>query len=491
MLDKKGRIVFWFIAAIGIIEFSGCRKDKAYPAEIRGYPYEIGKIFITKCATSGCHDDKSYAAAGNLNLSSWKDLFAGTAAGLPVVPYSSKFSYLMYFINTYSDLGPVQQPLMPLNGTPLSRSEVLAIKKWIDEGAPDAYGNVYGSQVSDKLFVVNQGCDVVTVVDASNLKPIRFIPVGTLEGITESPHAVRVSPDGKYFYVIFINNNIMQKFRTDNYQWIANIPLSPLAAGSGSTDMKDWNSFIISSDGKRAYVAAWTALGAVSAVDLEKHKLLHFLPGLVEPHGICLNKTEDSIIVSAQKGNYISIIDTAFQYKYDISVQPGFPPSDNNQINIHEALLSPVNPDEVWMTCQNSDDIRIFNLVTHTLQIIPAGDNPQTLCWSKTNGKCFVSAPYDVTTFPGKEGVITVIDATTKQTQQFSMIPQCHGIYFSDKYQKLYVLSRNIGGTIPPHHTNICNGKNGFITERTFSNLSVAGKRTELSIDPYFLDGFP
>ncbi|MCX8080994.1 MAG: hypothetical protein N3F09_07150 [Bacteroidia bacterium] len=484
-MHRKASIVIVLILAL-----VSCKKDKGKPEDWNGYPFDVGRILITRCATSGCHDSKSYQAAGNLDLSSWDKLFSGTSAGMPVIPYSPEFSYLMYFINSYPDLGLMQEPRMPLNDPPLSREEVNIIRHWIEQGAPDAHGRIYGSNVKNKVYVVNQGCDVVTILNADDGKPIRYIKVGREEGVVESPHYVMVSPDEKYWYVLFLNANVVQKFRVSDNAHVADIPLSPKAAGWNNTDMKDWNTFCISSDGKKGYAVAWTSLGAVSAVDLEKHKLLHYYPALPEPHGICLNKTEDTLIITAEKGNFISLLDTSFQFKYDISLQPGFPPSINNQINIHEASLNPLNKDEVWLTCQQSDDIRIFNLKTHTLQIIPVSDYPQTFSWSNITGKCYVSSPYDNTTFPGQQGCLSIVDGQTKQVQKVHHVPQGHGIFVSDKSKKIFSASRNIGGAAyPPHHTTNCTGKNGYLTWFDLLTLQPSGKKVELSVDPYFIHG--
>src|SRR4028118_2164143 len=95
-----------------------------------------------KCAVSGCHNTTSAGGAANLDLSSYSTLFKGSVNGSPVIPYRSDFSSLLYFINTYDELGPKNVPTMPLNASPLSREEVKTIKDWIDEGAPDINGTV-------------------------------------------------------------------------------------------------------------------------------------------------------------------------------------------------------------------------------------------------------------------------------------------------------------------------------------------------------------
>ncbi|MEO6302576.1 MAG: hypothetical protein ABIP51_05350, partial [Bacteroidia bacterium] len=103
--------------------FFSCKKDVGY-VNHGDYPKDISRIVSQNCAVSGCHNAKSYEAASDLNLETWQDMFAGSSNGSPVIPYSSKFSSLCYFINTYPELGLQNSPVMPLNKTPLSFDDV-------------------------------------------------------------------------------------------------------------------------------------------------------------------------------------------------------------------------------------------------------------------------------------------------------------------------------------------------------------------------------
>ncbi|MBK7816895.1 MAG: hypothetical protein IPJ60_04595 [Sphingobacteriaceae bacterium] len=130
----------YILLFISILCFS-CRKDKAL-ANYGNYPNQVGKIISLKCATSGCHNDKSYKAASSLNLTTWADLFKGTNSGSAVIPFRSDFSSLCYFINTYPELGLTNSPTMPLNKPVLTKEEVTTIRDWIDAGAPDINGEI-------------------------------------------------------------------------------------------------------------------------------------------------------------------------------------------------------------------------------------------------------------------------------------------------------------------------------------------------------------
>jgi YVTN family beta-propeller protein len=470
---------------------AACTKDVG-KVNFGNYPDDIGGIIGTKCAISGCHNTQSNEAASSFNMQTWQSIFAGSTNGSPIIPYNSKFSSLCYFINTYSDLGTQNAPIMPLNGQPLSHDEVKRIQNWIDNGAPDVNGTVWASSPSlKKLYAVNQGCDVVTVFDSDTKLPVRTIKVGTKAG-SNTPHQVRVSPDGQYWYVIFINNNVMQKFRCSDDSYIGAIPLTPAAAGTGVADAQDWNTLVISKDSKRAYCVSWTQNGKISSVDLENMKLIHHYGGWSFPHGICLNATEDKMYVAAQTGNYVTEIDTGFQAYHNYSLQNGQPWTAAESIDPHDLILAPDN-ENLIVTCQNSNDVRVFNIATHSvIAIIPTGIFPQDIVYAKSTNQYFVSCTEDSTTFPGFHGVISCIQASGYTVKPIKCGFQPHGIAV-DEYKKLvYVLSRNISVSGPlPHHTSLCTGKNGFVNFIDLNTLAVLPNQYELSVDPYFIFARP
>ena len=103
-----------FILFLFALFFNACKRELGDP-DTKGYPAEVGQILLTKCATAGCHNDASNAAAGGLNLSSWEKLFQGGNGSACVIPYRSDFSTLCYYVNSFSDLGVSLIPRMPLN----------------------------------------------------------------------------------------------------------------------------------------------------------------------------------------------------------------------------------------------------------------------------------------------------------------------------------------------------------------------------------------
>ncbi|MGZ4090119.1 MAG: YncE family protein, partial [Bacteroidia bacterium] len=270
-------------------------------------------------------------------------------------------------------------------------------------------------------------------------------------------------------------------------KYIGSIPLSPVAAGTTTntaSDANNWNTFIISNDSKRAYCVSWQPAGKVCAVDLENMKLLHFLGGYSNPHGVVLNSSQDKLYVGAQSGNYISEIDTAFSGSNDIQI-------GSVELDVHDMILSPNNND-LFITCQKTNEVRVFNIPTQSVTaVIATGQYPQEIVYSPSTQQYFVSCTYD-STYSGSIGVITRINASGYSTSIIKCGFQPHGIAIDENRKLIYVLSRNVQSNGPaPHHTSQCNGRNGFVNFIDLYNFKVLDKKYELSVDPYFIAARP
>ncbi len=472
-MRKPLYIIFTFAI---IFFFSFCIKDKGL-TNYGDYPNEIGKIINFKCATSGCHNDLSYPAADGLNLSTWDNLFKGSNSGSPVIPFNSKFSSLCNYINTYPELGIIDKPTMPLNPPFLSKEEVTTIKNWIDAGAPDVNGFIKWSDNPNrkKIYVANQGCDVVTVFDSETMLPMRYISVGNNSGI-EVPHMIRVSPDGQFWYVVFVNNNIMQKFRCSDDVLVG-------TANLGANF--DWNTFIISDDGKKAFCVAWTTNGHIAAVDLNQMKLIRNFGGYSFPHGVALNGTNDTIYVTGQSGNFLYKLDTAFNTSVQVSLD-GNVPSLTPSLDPHEIIISP-DKKTLYITCQKVNQLYIMDITTWTLiNIISTGSFPQEMVISPTDKKLYISCTYDSISFPGSYGSVYVMNTLNYLVSKINVGFMPHGIGLDESKNLLYVASRNILANGPaPHHTGVCSGRNGYINYVNTQTLLIEKRRTEISIDPF------
>ena len=455
-----------------------CKKDPSIPV-FGDYPNEVGKIIANKCATPGCHNNSSYQAAANLNLSSFKTLFQGSSNGSPVIPFRSDFSSLCYFINTYSDLGPINNPSMPVNGAVLSKEEVNTIKTWVNQGAPDINGNIMWADNPNrkKYYVLNQGCDVVTVFDANTQLPMRYITVGNKTNTPELPHMIKISPDGQYWYVVFVANTILQKYKTSDDSFVGEINLG---------NDQNWNTITISNDSKKAYCVSWQASSRLAIIDIEHMVLLHNVGGgnFSDAHGVALNSSNDTIYITRQTGNYIYKIDTALNNGFQEVSLDGNLPNQTSSLDPHEITFSP-DGTKYFVSCQKSNEVRVMNTNNDALlHTISTGQYPLEFAKSIIRNKLYVTCEND----PGTSntlGSVTVIDMTTYQSSNYHVGYQPHGIAIDETNGYLIVANRNILSNGPaPHHTGVC-GRNGFVNYFDINTMQLLSKKTEVASDPY------
>ncbi len=477
---KKIFFTYLFVCLCVVFIIYSCTSDKGIP-DYNNYPDDIGKLFFTKCSTPGCHTDASKDAAGGLSMESYDKLFAGGRGSAAVIPFRHDYSTLFSYTNTFSDFGISNVPTMPFNKDNLTRNELLLIKNWINAGAPNCDGFVKFSDNPNrkKFYVANQGCDVVTVFDQETLLPMRYINVGNTSG-TESPHMIKTSPDGQYWYVISLAGNSLQKYRASDDSFV----------GEAFVGVKNWNTLTISNNGQKAYTIDWSANGDIAEVDLTTFVVTHN-NGFNFPHGSCLNPAGDMLYVTQQNNSNklykIPVNDfSAFTEVNLFSTAPaGF-------LNAHEVLFSP-DGSKYFVTCQGTSEVRIFQQGTdELLATIPVGSSPSEMSVSSIKKYLFVTCTEDVISFPGKRGAVWVINTVTNSLiNTIYTGHQPHGIAVDDSKNLVYVANRNASTDGPsPHHSGVCGGRNGYMTFIDMSTLTLvktgtSDKKVEVSVDPY------
>lgn len=476
---SNNKIGLFILVGLSFILIPSCKKDKPDPAPVAidtKYPAHIEAIIKTKCAVSGCHNNISKDAAAGLSLETWDRLFEGGRGGAAVIPYSSDFSTLFYYINTDSTLGLTLEPTMPVNSPPLSQAEVLTIKNWIDQGAPDKDGFVKFSDNPSrkKFYVANQGCDVVTVFDANSMLAMRVVDVG-LTSLTESPHMIKVSNDNQFWYTCFLGGTTFQKYSSNNNTFIGEAQI-----GAGS-----WNTFALSPDGLTAYIIDFSG-GKIAIVNLSNFNV-SFVPGLTFPHGVALNNSGDTLYVSEQLGSaLIKFPVNDLSNNETVSMIQNFPVSGSLQI--HEIAFTP-DGSKYFITCQNTNEVRaVISSNDSVVASISVPEFPQEMAFTENFPYLFVSCMEASNPDPQKRSYIAVINYQTNTfIKNIYAGYQSHGIAVDEINNRVYVTNRNVNSNGPaPHHSSVCGGRNGNITAIDLNTLElVPGFKTEVSVDPY------
>lgn len=477
-----------------MVLLSACTYDKfetTTPVST-GYPANVERIITGKCATAGCHNTQSQNAAAGLDLSSWDRMFEGTNNGAVTVPFRSDFSTLCYFTNVDSSLGLVVQPTMPIDGPPLSPAEYATLRNWIDAGAPDKDGRVKFADdpARHKFYVVNQGCDVVYVFDADARVAMRVIDVGIVPGASpaEAPHNVKVTPDGKYWLVVFLNANVLQVYSTATDQLVKNISIGGGIAGG-------WNTMVVTKDSKKVYIPDYNN-GRVAFVDLDAGTSVtsNTFPLIGSPipalHGIALNANEDTLYITAELTSRLLKIPVNNLSGYeDVNLNPlGNPFFVPHTMNPHEVIFSP-DYTKYFVTCQDSNvrQVRVYQTATDQLiAAINVGRLPLEVAMSTADNLLFVTNTED-NFFPDVRGSISIIDMNTlAEIKRVKVGWQPHGIAVDSKKRVVWIANRNYVGGPAPHHASACSGKNGYLSAIDLNTLErIPDFKPEVSVDPY------
>lgn len=449
------------------------------------YPDDVRAIIDNKCATAGCHNERSYQNAANFRLDRWEHLWKGSGSGSVIIPYDAGNSSLLYFVNADPTQGPALEPRMPLNSSALSASEYATLKNWIASGAPDKVGNIpFASNPNgrQKIYISQQGCDLIAVIDAETNLIMRYIKIGKEPGI-EVAHCLRFSPDGRYCYVAFTKGEYLQKIDVNTDAVISDVYL-----GAGS-----WNLFQVSEDGKRLLITDYSPFNAkVKLIDLDAMKVLATYEDFVNPHGIASNSAFDTFLITSQYGNTVCRLTQKGSVKL-FSIDGNEPNYLNQTLDPHEIIMSP-DRSKYFLTCQASNEVRVMDAKTNKLiKVIPVGIFPQEFAISHSKPYLFVGCQEEISgEFPDFKGVVYVIDYNSLELVKRIPGPfyQVHGLTVDDKNGRLYIASRNVASSGPaPHHTSECGGRNGYYSVYDINKLQpFTNRRFESSVDPYSAD---
>jgi DNA-binding beta-propeller fold protein YncE len=476
------------------------RRPVVTPAGPDGnYPVSVASIFVNKCAISGCHNAASYQNADNLLLDTWDNLFKGSNNGAEVVAYSTKYSPLLYYVNTDPSLGVVASDPGHLT-TPISLAEYDTLVNWISRGAPDKNGNIpFASNAStrQKIYLTNQGCNLLAVIDAQSRVVMRYIPIG--DAADQAPHDVEISDDGVYAYVPFYNGSYVQKIDTRTDTVVGTTNLGSVASGGTGGG---WSIVILSPADTAIMVSGFVASGYVVTVNTANMQInaglsVNVSTGgtqqFVYPHGLESNTAFDTFYATLQYGNVVNKFwfNPSFGYKY-VTLDGGPAVTTNNATtpDPHQIQMSP-DHSKYFVTCENTNEVRVMDVHTDTLiKVIPVGTFPQEMDISPSKNYLFVACMEDAANpQPGCHGSVYVIDINTLQTVKilYGDFYQPHDITVDEQDGLVFIPSRNANPNGPaPHHATACNGRAGWYSVYDLNTLAPAdNKRYDVTVDPY------
>lgn len=201
--------------ALAVFLLAGCELantldevDLATVTDIQ-YSTHVQPLLNKRCES--CHG-ATLAEAG-LRLDSWDHLVSGSDFGQVILPFNSTASLIT---RMHTELVGGQHSVQA-GGDSLSQVEIEFLARWIDEGARNNQGQIPYADASELIYVCNQDDATVSVIDTENNIVINTIDLTTY-GFSETsrPHHAAVEPDGSFWYVTLIGDNIVAKFDAEN-----------------------------------------------------------------------------------------------------------------------------------------------------------------------------------------------------------------------------------------------------------------------------------
>lgn len=471
---------------------ASCRHEPSViPAEevADNFPPEIGRIIKANCATAGCHNAASYeVSGGGLLMDSWQHLFDGGAHGAAIVPFSPENSSLLFFTNSYPDLGPVPQDSsmkMPLYRSPISREDYIMLRDWVANGAADKNGNIpFASNAANrqKIYVAHQGCDYVTVIDAEKRVVMRTIPIGNVPTI-ESAYALQVASDGFVYVTLWASQHIIKiDSRTDSV-------VDEIDFGSPNSTMLH-----TLPNGTDALVTNWFS-NALVRLNISTGQITGTYGSgqFSSPHGIAHSRNSDTFFVTELAGNIVYKIAAASSTINKVSIDGNTPTTSGSVPGAYHIVMAP-DYSKYFVTCENSNEVRVIDAKTDAIRaVIPVGKTPRQMAISNTSPYLFVACQEQQNNSSIYKGVVYIIDYNTHSVVRVigDRYYMPHGLTVDDKNGMLYVFSRNIdpNGPVPHHNSSVCDGRSGYYSVYNFKALQpVNNRRYEVTVDPYSAD---
>jgi YVTN family beta-propeller protein len=432
--------------------------DEGTPA-----PSQVQRIFNQNCTTTGCHS--SVAPAAELSLVSWERLIAGSRYGEVIVAFRPDESHMIDHLTGRAT------PQMPLSRDPLPQADIDTIRRWVEDGAPSAEGDIPFAETKRKIYVTNQNSDLISVIDADALVVMRILDVGVLPG-ADVPHNVYVDPQNRYFYVSLITSGRVSKFDAETDEHIATIQV-----GQSPANM------VTSPDGATLYVTNWHMANAtfhvLDAASMTERYFLTFPPSLgALPHGLCITN-DGSIVYTTQEGTgYVFRIQLG-ETADDAVMTPislGEPAAELRPLQV----LLDQNEERLFVTCNGTGEVRVIDLATDEMvKTIHIGGRPWLLDLTDDGRRIYVgnwgSNAVDVID-PASMSLVTSL---TNGSVGRTVFARPHGVAITDQFA--FISNENTNGGIPQHHGG--EGNNGTVAIVSLANQEVR-KTLDVEADP-------
>jgi YVTN family beta-propeller protein len=457
--------IFFFISNFCLFFLLSCSHDLIDYASVDQivYSQHVQPIFKSNCLSSGCHNSRD--RANGLDLTSWESLIRGSDYGAVIISGHAEHSHLVEHLEGEAE------PRMPLNRQPLPEEQIEFIARWVEEGARNDAGQRPYENIAKKVYVSNQGDDLIAVISTEHNIVTRLLPVGDSPAL-DVPHNLFVDPQKCFLYVSLIGSGEIWKFDTITDSFIGKAP-----AGNASANV------VVNPDGSKAYVTNWDITNpngrAVQVIDTAMLTKIQQINVGLAPHGINFSHDGRLIYVTNYLSDSISILNAADNTEVArVLLAPDVNPVRSSK---YQPLQVALTPDDrfAYVSCYASAEVRVMDTAAqNVIAAVPVGKAPFLL--EVTPDGQFV---YVANQQSNNMSVIRVADNQVVTTIESSAFANPHGIAFTPDGRYAYVTNENLSGDYNSHHPTEHGGNHGNVLVIDTATFRVI-KTIEVEVDP-------
>lgn len=458
-----------FICSLVFLNSCENSATNSIPTTARNFPRQVSAIIQTNCLGANCHSQPT-RLNDSLVLASWEGLLRGSRTVNDLIPYHARLSQLFLHVNTDPTVAQLAFPVMPLSRNPLSKEDQRVIFDWIEAGAPSADGQIPYAGATNRIYVVNQGADYVTQVDALTSRLIGAVKLP--QGF--APTSIAFSEDKQHYYVASsTGNGIVKRFST-----------------SGRVSDAEFESHLNPSEillvpGRaKGYLANYhsTTPTRIGIFDPTTMTLTGYIDTniIVGPRSFALTSNAAFVYVAAFQSDNILKIDVendaiVGNLRMGNDVPSPVPESYTRKYGPHAIALSK-DESKLFVSLVETQEIKVFDLTTDTVTAtIPTQRFPYGIALTPDGTELWVantgSNSISIIDAAGLQ-LLTVLDTIASQPQHFSFSPDGKHVYVA--CQGLKGSAHHTGGPPPSSLAIINRATRKLIATVELPTLSVA-----------------
>jgi len=421
------------ILLIFSIAFCSCTASSLEPQKADNYPANISSIMQANCLGGNCHSGPS-SLNTQLDLSSWSAMTNGSIYLNEIIPYNAVKSHLFGHLNTNAKIAPLIDPIMPLARDPLSDGDQRAFFDWIDAGAKSADGKIPYSDVTKKVFIINQAEDMFSVIDAGSQKVVRIPPVGDTS-IKYKPASIAMTADHSSFLIAMLGaKGAVRKYDVGTYimtgEFISNLVPNEIA---------------LTPDGSKGYITdnsslASTTYGVFDPAGMKLTKTMSS-PLILQPFAAAVAPDGKYAYISGYSSDNILRIDTRTD-----SVVGNLPLGPDVQVPVESDYIRQYMPSQIvissdskkmYVTCVNTSEVVVFDLEKDSITSrvkIPNSPRAEALSpdgkelWAAT----WVNTMHIIST--ATDQIVAEIDSVSQSPSAMMFTPDGKYVYVACQY---------------------------------------------------------